>query len=159
MDYLEDQLEDKALIIQPEEGEVLSFGDSLVILKLTSEQTRDRFGLYQITLGPGAVGAQLHYHRYMDETFMIQSGKVTVQLEDRELIAEAGTVVFVPRFTPHGFRNDTEDQAVITLMFNPGQKREGFFRGLHQVLNQDPMDQNDFLRLYHKYDSFPLEKD
>ena len=59
MDYLNDKLENHAIIINPDEGEVLALGDSSVRLQLTSEETNDQFGIYQITLEGGAEGAKL----------------------------------------------------------------------------------------------------
>lgn len=53
MDYLNDQLTDTAKIIKPNEGEMLSFGNSSIHLRLTSEDTKDQFGIYQITLEGG----------------------------------------------------------------------------------------------------------
>jgi len=103
------------------------------------------------------VGAQLHYHRYMDEVFIVSKGKMTIQLGGREIAVEEGAVVYVPRNTPHGFRNNSDEEAVITLLFNPGQSREGFFRGLGEILNAQPVDPGKFLQLYQKYDSYPVD--
>jgi len=43
------------------------------------------------------------------------------------------------------------------LLFNPGQSREGFFRGLGAILNEQPVDAGKFLKLYQKYDSYPAD--
>lgn len=157
-DTLNDVLDNHSVIILPEEGETISFNGGRVTLKITSDLTKDQLGLYEIALAPGVVGAQLHYHRYMDEIFMVRKGKMTIDLGDRTLQATEGAIVFAPRYTPHGFRNDSDEEAVITLMFNPGQNREGFFRGLGEILNSEPVDPAKFLQLYHKYDSEPVDK-
>lgn len=157
MDFLNDQLEDRGLIINPEDGELLTFGNSSVRLQITSEDTNDQFGVYNIYLEAGAEGAKLHYHRFMDETFIINEGIVLVELGKRIHHAKPGSLVYVPRFTPHAFRNEQKVPASITLIFNPAQRREGFFMGLQQVLNSDPVKAEDFLKLYHKYDSYPIE--
>lgn len=157
MDYLIDQLKNKARFIRPDEGEHLAFGNSSVRLKLTSQDTNDQLGIYQIKLEAGAVGAQLHYHRFMDEVFIVNKGNVSIQTGKEICVAVTGTIVYVPRFTPHAFRNNHEEEAIITLIFTPAEQREGFFRGLHQILNTEPIDSEAFLRLYNKYDSFPVE--
>jgi hypothetical protein len=46
---------------------------------------------------------------------------------------------------------------VVTLVFNPAQKREGFVRGLIGILAKDPIDPEDYLTLYNKYDSHPMD--
>ena len=157
MDYSTDQLKNKARFIRPDEGEHLAFGNSSVRLKLTSQDTNDQLGIYQIKLEVGAVGAQLHYHRFMDEVFIVNQGIVSIQTGEQFSEALPGTIVYIPRFTPHAFRNNHDEEAIITLIFTPAEQREGFFRGLHQILNTEPLDSEAFLRLYNKYDSFPVE--
>jgi len=156
-DTLEDVLRDASVIRMPGEGESISFNGGRVTLKITSDLTKDQLGLYEIALAPGVVGAQLHYHRYMDEVFMVTKGKMTIDLGDRTVQVTEGAVVYAPRFTPHGFRNDSDEEAVINLLFNPGQSREGFFRGLGEILNSEPVVPAKFLRLYQKYDSYPVD--
>jgi quercetin dioxygenase-like cupin family protein len=156
--YLEDQLEDRAVIVRPTEGEVLEGGGSKITFKVTSAISHDQLGVYQIELAPKTVGAQLHYHRFMDETFIVQEGTLTVQHGAEEVAAEAGAVVYVPRFTPHGFANHSDRRVSLTLIFNPAQKREGFFYGLMEILRHPPLDTEAFLALYNKYDSHPVDR-
>ena len=157
-DALNDVLEDRSVIILPGEGENITFNGGRVTLKITSDLTKDQLGLYEIELAPGVVGAQLHYHRYTDEIFIVRKGKMTIDLGDIAIHAPEGAIVYAPRYTPHGFRNDSDEDAVIHLLFNPGQSREGFFRGLGEILNSDPVDPAQFLRLYQKYDSYPVDR-
>ena len=151
-------LEDRSVIVRPGEGESITLNGGKITMKVTSDLTKDQLGLYEIRLAPGVVGAQLHYHRYMDEVFIVSKGRMTIQLGEREIVAEEGAVVYVPRYTPHGFRNNSGEEAVITLLFNPGQSREGFFRGLGEILNTQPVDPGKFLQLYQKYDSYPVDR-
>ncbi len=158
MDYFNDQLNDRTKILKPEEGELLRFGDSSVLLRLTSKDTNGRFGIYEINLKAGTVGAKLHYHRFMSETFIVTEGTVTIRNGHKEYEAHPGTIVYVPPFSPHGFRNNQDTNARVTLIFNPAESREGFFRGLHQVLNAEQIDSELFLKLYNKYDSYPVDE-
>ena len=158
-DLFKDVLIDNALIVMPEEGEKLETNGMSINFKVTSENTKDQMGVYEICLAPKTIGAKLHYHRFMDETFIIQEGVVTMSLGERTIIAEKGSVAHIPRFTPHGFRNDSDKVAKLLLIFNPAQRREGFFIGLHEILNDSPIDSHKFLRLYEKYDSFPVDTD
>jgi quercetin dioxygenase-like cupin family protein len=158
-DYINDQLEDRALLIQAEEGERLSLEGMAITFKLSSEQSNDQLGVYEIELAPKTIGAKLHYHRFMDETFIVKEGIIKLQMGSENYEAKAGTIAYVPRFTPHGFRNDSDQVAKLLLLFNPAQKREGFFRGLHEILGEDPVNKEKFIRLYNKYDSFPLDEE
>ena len=156
-DYFNDTLEDKAVIVKPGEGESFEANGVKVTFKVTSQISNDQLGVYQITLAPKAIGARLHYHRFMDETFIVNQGALTVQLAHKEVEAKEGVIIYVPRFTPHGFCNNTNQEVKLTLLFNPSQKREGFFRGLYETLSVLPLDPEKFLKLYKKYDSFPVD--
>ena len=156
--YFADKLENKASIINPNEGERLKLNTISITFKITSEMSNDQLGVYEITLAPQTIGAKLHYHRFMDETFIVTKGVLTIQTgpNDEQLVTP-GTVAYIPRFTPHGFRNDTDEVVKVTLLFNPSQKREGFFRGLKETLGEQPIDPGKYLKLYNKYDSFPVD--
>ena len=156
-DYFNDVLENRATVILPEEGEQLLLNDIEFTFKVTSEMSNDQLGVYKITLNPMAIGAKLHYHRFMDETFIVDKGELTIQVGEDIFKAGKGSIVYIPRFTPHGFQNDTEEKVELTLLFNPSQKREGFFRGLLETLSEEPIDPQKYLKLYNKYDSFPVD--
>lgn len=155
--YFNDQLEDKATIVNPNEGESFEMNGLSFTFKVTSEISNDQLGVYEIVLAPMAIGAKLHYHRFMDETFIVTQGVLTIQTSNQEVHAMPGTVVYAPRLTPHGFKNDTKKEVKLILIFNPSQKREGFFRGLHETLNEVPVKPEKYLKLYNKYDSFPVD--
>jgi len=155
--FLEDVLEDKAAIFAPGQGEVLPIKGGSITLKITSAISNNQIGVYEIALEPGTIGAQLHFHRYMDETFIVAEGTLTVTHGRIEAKAAAGSVIYVPRFTPHAFANRSDRRAVLNLIFNPAQNREGFFFGLQRILNAEKLDQQEFLALYEKYDSFPVD--
>jgi len=155
--YFEDELVDNAKIILPEDGESLNLNGTKVTFKVTSELSNNQLGVYEITLPPNTIGAKLHYHRFMDETFIVSQGTATIEVGTRQQKATKGSVAYVPRFTPHGFRNDTNEIVKILLIFNPAEKREGFFKGLHETLSETPVDPEKFLKIYNKYDSFPVD--
>ncbi|WP_160716767.1 cupin domain-containing protein [Chitinophaga solisilvae] len=158
-DYFNDLLENKAVILQPGEGEKTGLGGFSCTFKVTSELSGNRLGIYEITLPPHTIGANLHYHRYMDEAFIINKGVLTIQLADKMVEVAAGGVAYAPRFTPHGFRNNSVEPVTLTLIFNPSENREGFFYGLIETLSEQPVDPQKYLKLYHKYDSFPVDTD
>ncbi|MCL6275623.1 cupin domain-containing protein [Muricauda sp. 2012CJ35-5] len=156
-DYFNDLLENNATVLLPNQGEKLELKDIDFTFKVTSEMSNDQLGVYKIMLKPMAIGAKLHYHRFMDETFIVDKGILTVQAGEEIIKAPPGSIVYVPRFTPHSFQNDTDEFVELTLLFNPSQKREGFFRGLLETLSEDPIDPEKYLKLYNKYDSFPVD--
>lgn len=156
-DFYTDTLKDRSMIRRQGEGRMLSNEGVSTTFKITSEDSNDQIGVYETTIAPGKIGAKLHYHRYMDETFIITEGTLTIELAKREETVSAGGVVYVPRYTPHGFRNDTEKSVKMMLLFNPAHQREGFMEGLYELMREDPVDPEKFLKLYHKYDSCPVD--
>ncbi|RYY63929.1 MAG: cupin domain-containing protein [Chitinophagaceae bacterium] len=153
-----DRLENTATIILPGEGERLTAGEGSCTFQVASALSGGQLGIYEIVVPPHTTGARLHYHRYMDEVFLVRKGRLTVQLgtEQREL--PEGAVVYVPRFTPHAFSNGSDEPLVLTLIFNPAEKREGYFKGLFTLLNEPELDVQRFLQLSHKYDSQPVDE-
>lgn len=156
--YLKDDLDNNATVMKPGKGESLSVLGSTMTFKLTTASTNNQLGLYEVTLAPQVSGAKLHYHRFMDETFVVTQGTLTIQLIDREVELKQGGVVHIPRFTPHGFYNGTDEEVTVLMLFNPPQHREDFFRGMGAVLAEEPVDASKFLQLYHKYDSHPIDE-
>jgi quercetin dioxygenase-like cupin family protein len=156
-DYFNDQLEDNAFIVKPNEGERYEIGENSFTFKVTSQISKDQLGVYEIVLAPMSIGAKLHYHRYMDETFIVTKGVLTFETGKKEFQAKSGTVAYAPRFSPHGFRNDTTEEVRLMLIFNPSSKREGFFSGLHETFSESPINPEKYLKLYNKYDSFPVD--
>jgi mannose-6-phosphate isomerase-like protein (cupin superfamily) len=139
-DFLSDTLENKAVMFAPGEGEVLTMGGNSITLKVTSDISNDQLGVYEIKLAPATIGARLHYHRFMDETFIVRKGTLTIDLATGPVLAREGAVVYVPRMTAHGFSNQSAQDVVLNLIFNPGQQREGFFRGLKSILTEPVID-------------------
>jgi quercetin dioxygenase-like cupin family protein len=154
--YLNDELTGRASIFAPGQGEVLRIKGGRITLKVTSSISNDQLGVYEIHLEPGIVGAQLHFHRYTDETFIVTAGTLAVTHGGTKVQAPTGSVIHVPRFTPHAFGNESDQPVTLMLIFNPAQSREGFFYGLEQILNAPVFNPADFLALNHKYDSYPV---
>ena len=154
--YLKDELIDRATVFAPRQGEALEIKGGRITLKVTSSMTNDQLGVYEIHLEAGVVGAGMHFHRYTDETFIVMGGTLAVTHGDSKVSAEAGSVIHVPRFTPHAFANESEKSVTLMLIFNPAQSREGFFYGLQQIFNAPNFDAPAFTALNHKYDSYPL---
>ena len=155
-DCLKDDLVDRATVFAPGQGEVLDIKGGRITLKITSTMSHDQLGVYEIVLDPGVVGAQLHFHRYTDETFIVMEGTLAVTHGENKDNANAGSVIHVPRFTPHAFANESDKPVTLMLIFNPAQSREGFFYGLQQIFNAPNFDPAAFTALNHKYDSFPI---
>lgn len=87
----------------PGEGVATWFLGTLMTLKATGTTTRDAFGLIEQDL-PAEFATPMHRHHREDEAFYILEGHISFTCGERVLDAPAGTFVFLPRDTPHGFR-------------------------------------------------------
>jgi mannose-6-phosphate isomerase-like protein (cupin superfamily) len=152
-DVFNDKLENNAAIILPGQGTRIQVGAGSCTFTVTSDMSKGRIGIYEIVVPPKTDGARMHFHRYMDEVFIVRKGTLTIELSDDIQHLKEGTTVYVPRFTPHAFSNTSDETLVITLIFNPSEQREGYFKGLFQLLDAETMDVPLFLKLAQKYDT------
>ena len=152
-DIFTDKLVGKATIIRPGEGVRLSAGKGSCTFKVTSDLSGGKLGIYEIVVPPHTVGARLHYHRFMDEVFVVNKGVLTLDLHTETHHLTTGSTVYIPRFTPHGFSNTSDKEVEATIIFNPSEQREGYFKGLFTLLNAEQMDAGLFTKLCQKYDN------
>lgn len=144
----------KAIVVNPGDGETLNAkAGAGLTFKIRSNQTNDALGIYEITLKPRTIGARLHYHKIMNETFIVMNGVLTLETAEGKVTVPKGGVVHVPHHTIHGFSNEAEKDVKIMLIFNPGLKREGFFYRLFELLDMENPDPADVSALNNSYDS------
>lgn len=149
----------ESIILPPNNEQFESYGNKLKVV-IPTTVTNNQFGLYSIEMEPKARGPKLHYHKLMDETFIVTEGTVTVLTEDGETEAEVGTVIHIPRLSVHGYNNNSDDVVKMTMIFNPGLGRENFFRKMYRLLDESPNDLLAFQKLYLENDSYSInEKD
>jgi quercetin dioxygenase-like cupin family protein len=149
-------LSNQPVIIHPSDGEMLQADGISCQFKVTSDISSDQLGIYQIILQPGTIGAGLHFHRFTDEIFIVLKGTLTIQSCNKIHDVEEGTIIQIPRLTPHAFCNNSATETKILLVFNPGQKREDFFRELFQSIRDKTLDTPAFRDLNVRYDSFSI---
>lgn len=154
--HKQDVLDGHALVVDSEKGEKLTAEGVSCTFKITTDMTNNQLGIYEIVLQPHTTGANLHYHRFMDETFIVMSGILTIQTGNDKIEAERGSVVHAPRFTPHGFCNNSAEEVKIMLVFNPGQEREGFFYGLYDQFQKENPDEERLAWLNERFDNIPI---
>jgi quercetin dioxygenase-like cupin family protein len=145
--------------IPPSDGEMLQSDGISCQFKVTSDISNDQLGVYQIILQPNTIGAKLHFHRFTDEVFIVLKGTLTVQSSRSVFDAAEGTVIQVPRLTPHAFCNNSAVEAKILLLFNPNQKREGFFRDLFEAIRTKTLETPAFKNICSHYDTFSINID
>ena len=121
----------KAVVVAPGEGRFIAVGSSGtgVTVKASEAETGGLYTVWEGRVPPGTVGAGPHYHRERDEFFYVLEGELVLHIGDERHTAGAGTFVFVPRDTIHGFHNASSESATILVVHHPA----GFERFLEEM--------------------------
>jgi mannose-6-phosphate isomerase-like protein (cupin superfamily) len=118
----------EAFVVPPGAGDQLPGpAGGLVTFKARAIETAGTFTALENTIAPG-MGPGLHLHQREDEMYYVLEGFLRFRAGAREFDAPAGSFVFIPRTTPHCFRNDGGIEARLLVMFTPSGM-ERFFEG------------------------------
>ena len=129
-------------ILQPEEGEVLRLGGppgGQVIIKVDPAKT----GSPQIAMGIQYVEGEipLHQHEHEEEFLFVHTGHGTGALGDQRVSVRAGTTIYIPPGTWHGFKNNADEASQIMWVVTPGSggktQLEHFFRAVGALPGSD----------------------
>ena len=134
----------------------IQMGTTSCIFHITGQDTADQVGMFELMLEPGARGAGLYLHRHLTELFYVAVGEIALTLDSQEVRATAGTTMFVPPGTPHGFANRSDQPARLLLVFWPPAGREQFFEGLLAMAQQNPPSQDEVLAFMEQFDQYPI---
>ena len=93
----------KAIVLRPGEGRSIDLGTFAMSVKATAEDTGGAFSLLEAN-EPAGFGPPLHIHHGASEAFYVLEGEYIVFVEDQEFACPAGSFIFIPAETPHGFR-------------------------------------------------------
>jgi quercetin dioxygenase-like cupin family protein len=114
------------VITTKEAGEDLWFGGGLVTFKVTTEQSGGVLCLWEHAASRGK-RTPLHLHSDHDETLYVFEGELLLHIDGVEYTAGPGSVVWIPRGTPHAFLV-TSELARSLVVITPGGAMEAFFR-------------------------------
>jgi len=114
-------------ISDPDVQRAVWFLGALVTTQLDSAATGDSLAVLEHR-GRNGYNSPLHRHLHDDETFLVLDGSVELVVDGEQHTAQAGSTVFLPRRTVHGFVVASSTARFLTL-HNPG----GFDRFTNQV--------------------------
>ena len=107
----------------PDGGECLRFlGASTMRIKLP-EGADGAAAFYEYVSEPGVTGPPQHVHHGHDETFYVVDGTFEFTMGPDSALLPRGAFLYVPRDTPHTFRNAGDDPGRIVGTFAPGGSR------------------------------------
>src|SRR3954469_25258850 len=111
----------RPVVVAPGDGRFIAVGSSGagVTVKVSDKETDGLCTVWEGRVPPGTVGAGPHYHRGRDEFFYVLEGEIVLRISDERRTAGAGTFVFIPRETIHGFHNASSESATLLVVHHP----------------------------------------
>jgi hypothetical protein len=90
-------------------------------MKLPSAVTGGALTVFETSRDEGdARGPRAHRHRNMDEALFVLEGSFVFEIDGQPFAAPAGTLVFLPRGTPHRFRSTGASPGRVLVIAVPG---------------------------------------
>jgi mannose-6-phosphate isomerase-like protein (cupin superfamily) len=92
-----------AYVLRPGEGRLIDLGGFSMTVKAGDDETNGGFTLLEAEEPPN-FGPPLHIHHGIAEAFYVLEGEYIIFLDGEESRCPAGSFIFIPAETPHGFR-------------------------------------------------------
>jgi quercetin dioxygenase-like cupin family protein len=109
------------------------FGE-LLTYKIPSRWTGGAYSLFEVATQPGA-GPPPHVNHREDESFYVLEGVYEFLVDERTVMAQAGSLIYVPKGILHAHNGVGEGRMLVTQ--TPGGLYERFFEELDKVADGD----------------------
>jgi mannose-6-phosphate isomerase-like protein (cupin superfamily) len=120
-------VDDRSVVRLAGEGRTLGAGSNVITYKLTSAETTGAFSVLERVVPPHFQSPpQPHTNTREDWAAYVLDGVLAFQLEDRELTAPAGSLVFVPRGVFFRWWNPQSEPARCLMIYAPAGFEEYF---------------------------------
>ena len=142
------------LALEPGGGERLRFlGASTMLIKLDGA-TSPALAFYEYVSEPGVTGPPQHVHHAHDETFFVVDGDYEFTIGHERRPMPTGAFLYVPRGTPHTFRNAGDRPGRIVGTFDPPHFAD-YFRDLAAIITATgtPPEHGAWAELYGRYET------
>jgi mannose-6-phosphate isomerase-like protein (cupin superfamily) len=93
----------KGYVLRSGEGRLIDLGGFSMTVKATGDDTGGMFTLLEADEPPD-FGPPMHIHHGIAEAFYVLDGEYLIFIEGEEFRCPAGSFIFIPAETPHGFR-------------------------------------------------------
>lgn len=96
-------------------------GENIEVLDIGKDGTGE-FLRGRLTVRPGGCGPPRHVHPRIEETFSVESGRLSVWLDGEREELTAGESAHIPPGTPHTFENRSDQLVVFEGVSRPGSR-------------------------------------
>lgn len=142
----------------PGEGERLVAGPTTSFVKVPGDATGGRLSAVEMHLDGGWDGPPPHVHDRIDHLWWVVDGEVTFRVGDSAERATAGTCIFVPAGTAHGFSTAGGDGAVVLQVDSP-EALDGYFAELAAAFpDAAPPDPSRVGEIMRRHDTHPVDR-
>ncbi len=140
------QTRSKVIAINTNELEALPHDAGKVKFLATSDDTNGEYAVLEVTEMPGWK-TSWHRHNNCEETFYVLEGVLTVKIADKTYGMPAGSYISLPRGTPHGQGNFSNNPVRFLTTLTPGGF-EQFFKDRIELFKAVKPGDPDFQRKY-----------
>ncbi len=123
----------------PHEGRTIAVVGDLYRFLATGDETDGKYAMLEAVVPPGG-GPPPHTHSREEESFFILEGEITFTVDDRQIVATAGTFANMPVGSLHSFKNATDKIARMIISVAPAGLEKMFFEvGVPVKLGELPL--------------------
>ena len=126
-------------VLGPGEGRFIDLGDFGMTVKASEAETAGVVSVLEADEPPG-FGPPIHVHHDCAEAFYVLAGEYIMYLDDREVVCPAGSFIFIPQGTRHGFRVGDVPSRKLNFYFPASMV--GYFDDLASALRRDVRDED-----------------
>ena len=119
-------MSDTPTINIPPRGRTIAVVGDVYRFLATGEDTNGKYALWEALVPPGG-GPPPHVHSREEEGFYVLEGEITFTVNDKKIVAKAGTFANMPIGTPHSFRNESGRPAKMLISVAPAGLENMFF--------------------------------
>lgn len=89
-------------------------------------------------------GPPIHLHPSQDEIFKVLQGELQVFKKDQWITLKAGESIFIPKKTPHSFKNNSSKTVLFEFHMTPRVRFTEMMKHMEELANQDKIKGQDF---------------
>lgn len=117
-------------------GQVLDDGAETMEFVATAEDTAGELLAVRVTAAPGRPAPPLHEHPKLEESFIVERGRLGYARGRERLEAGPMERVVIPPGTPHTFWNAGEEPLVVLAEMRPAMRFEDFAETIHVLIRE-----------------------